>query len=85
MVGQKMKRLRDEIQLKGKIETIDATDLRAHVGEVLTQVMLGKSYTVTRKGRTVCHIVPPGQADLSVEIGPDGKMPDWLKAGFSDD
>ena len=75
-----MKRLHEEVQLKGKTETIDATDLRAHIGEVLTQVMLGKSYTVTRKGKTIGHFVPPGQADIAVVVGPDGKLPDWMQA-----
>lgn len=75
-----MKRLRDVVQLKGETETIDATNLRQHLGEVLTQVGLGKAYTVTLKGKTVCHIVPPGQGDIRVVIGPDGKAPDWMLA-----
>lgn len=73
-----MRHLRDELQLQGTTETIDATELRQHLGEVLTQASAGKAYTVTRKGRTVCHIVAPGDADLTVVIGPDGKPPDWM-------
>lgn len=74
-----MKHLQDVVQLSG-VETINATELRQHLGEVLTQVGLGKAYTVTRKGKTMCHIVPPGQADITVVIGPDGKVPDWMLA-----
>jgi hypothetical protein len=42
--------------LADEVETITATELRAHIGECLTQSSLGKSFCITRKGRVVGYL-----------------------------
>lgn len=67
-----MKSLKEQLSLKGEMETITATELRARIGECLTQVSLGKSYCVRRKGEVVAFIVSPENANVRHEIQPDG-------------
>lgn len=54
-----MKRLKDEISLKGKSESISISEFRAQPGSVLQQVELGKRFDVTRQGKIVATISPP--------------------------
>lgn len=47
-----MKKLSDYISLEDEIETISASELRAHLGECITQAVGGKTFIVKRKGDT---------------------------------
>jgi hypothetical protein len=44
---------------KGQVEIITPMELRAHPGECLTQVSLGKTFCIKRKGKIVAFLVPP--------------------------
>lgn len=72
-----MKRVKDYIgkMLHGEVEAIDATELRAHIGECLTLTSAGKSFCIKRKGKIVAFLVPPGEASVVHEIRPDGSSP----------
>lgn len=60
--------------LRGEVEVITVTELRAHPGECLTQASHGKSFCIKRKGKIVAFLVPPG-ADVVHEFLPDGSCP----------
>ena len=51
-----MKKLNEEVSLKGKIDLISMMDLRSSPGEVLNQVELGKTFIVTRRMKQVAII-----------------------------
>ena len=70
-----MKKLADLISLSGEVETISITEFRAQPGECLDQVVLGKSFCVTRQGRIVAFLVPPADADVVHVISSDGSCP----------
>ena len=76
-----MKMMKDYMQnmLKGETEVIDATELRRHMGECLTQASLGKDFCVKRKGKIVSFLVSPGNADVTHHILPDGSSPTLSK------
>lgn len=52
-----MKRIRD-IRLTGQ-ETITVSELRACPGDVLSQVEMGKTFTITRRGQVIAVLHPP--------------------------
>ncbi len=57
-----MKGLREYLgvrPLKGKTETITASELRARIGECLDLVNLGMTLPISRKGKIVAMLVPP--------------------------
>lgn len=67
-----MKRIKDEVSLEDKIDTITASELRQRPGEVLDSVALGKTFVITKNGKPVAVVMkPPGQT-LLLEIGPTG-------------
>ena len=72
-----MKMLSDYMRqmLSGGVEVITVSDLRAHPGDILTQVSLGKSFCIKRKGDIVAFLVHPGNADVVHEVLPDGSAP----------
>ena len=72
-----MKMMEDYVRdtLRGEVETITVTELRAHPGECLTQTSLGKSFCIKRKGKIVGFLVPPGDADVVHVVHPDGSVP----------
>jgi antitoxin (DNA-binding transcriptional repressor) of toxin-antitoxin stability system len=65
-----MKSLEDSVSLVGEVEVITATDLRKNIGQCLTQVDLGKTYCIKRKGKIVAFMVK--NADIRHQIEPDG-------------
>ena len=67
------KYLRDA--LKGEVEVISVTELRAQPGECLTQVSLGKTFCIKRRGKIVAFLVAPENADIIHEVLPDGSVP----------
>ncbi len=69
-----MKRLADGVSLSG-VEVISVSELRARVGECLTQAQLGKSYCIKRKGEIVAFLVPASRADVVHEVYSDGSAP----------
>lgn len=72
-----MKLLKDytEQMLRGEMEEITVSDLRAHPGDILTQVSLGKSFCIKRKGKIVAFLVYSDDADVTHEVHPDGSAP----------
>ncbi len=72
-----MKMLKDYMQqiLKGEVEVITATELRANPGECLTQASMGKHYCIKRKGKIVAFLVPPGNSDVVHVVHSDGSVP----------
>ena len=72
-----MKMLKEYMKdtLQGELEVIDATALKKHMGECLTQVSLGKSFCIKRKGKIVAFLVAPGTADVVCPVLPDGTSP----------
>lgn len=58
--------------LRGEQETITVSELRSSVGDILTQVSLGKSFCIKRKGKIVAWLVHSDNADVKHEILPDG-------------
>ena len=61
--------------LRGEIEVITVSDLRAHPGDILTQVSLGKSFCIKRNGEIVAFLVHPDDADVTHKIYSDGSAP----------
>lgn len=61
--------------LRGEMEVVTVSELRAHPGDILTQVSLGKSFCIKRKGKIVAFLVAPGDADIVHEVHPDGSAP----------
>ncbi len=72
-----MKKMKDYMKdmLQGEIEVITVMELRKLPGDCLTQVSLGKSFCIKRKGKIVAFLVPPGEADVVHPILPDGTSP----------
>ncbi len=68
-----MKSLAEQVKLTDLLETITITEFRSRPGEVLVQVMLGKTYIVTGKGTPVAVISKPPGVQLSTEIDSQGK------------
>ena len=69
-----MKRLEQIASLSGQIETITAMDWRKMPGEILDQVILGKTYLVTRRGRVVAVIQRPPGETLTINVDSKGKL-----------
>jgi prevent-host-death family protein len=67
-----MKALHEEVSLRGKIENITMSELRARPGEVLQSVELGKVFVVTRNGKQVAVLAPVPGEELVTIIQPDG-------------
>lgn len=67
-----MQKLEDHIGklLQGKVETISTMDLRKRPGECLTQVSLGKTFCITRRGKIVAYLTP--HARITHVIKSDG-------------
>jgi len=51
-----MKKIKQEVSLDGRIETITAMDFRRSPGEVFMGVMLGKRFIITKQGKPVAMI-----------------------------
>ena len=54
-----MKRLTDMRLLKGQHSEITMSELRGAPGDVLDQVMQGKSFSITRNGKVIADLTPP--------------------------
>lgn len=54
-----MERLADSKPLVGTSETITISELRKQPGEVFSQVEMGRSFTVTKNGKTIAEISEP--------------------------
>ena len=61
-----MNRLKNMGLLRGQSETISITDFRKSPGEVLTQVELGKTFTITRNGHAIAVISLPEPTALEL-------------------
>jgi prevent-host-death family protein len=69
-----MKTLAEMKVLAGQSETITISELRQQPGEVLSQVECGKSFTITRDGKSVAdlHSPEPNAFELASAIRHDG-------------
>lgn len=56
--------------LKGKTEEISMTNLRSRPGDVIDQVQMGKTFTITKAGKVVAVISQPepNALELGAEI-----------------
>lgn len=69
-----MKRISEELDMAGKIETITMMDLRKCPGEVMDSVMMGKVFIITKAGKPRAVIAKlPGQ-QLSMKVDEEGKV-----------
>lgn len=62
-----MKTLAELKLLSGQTESITMTEFRNRPGEVIDQILQGKSFTITRAGKVVAVIHEP--EPTAVEIG----------------
>ncbi len=53
-----MKKLKDEVSLGGKTETITMMDFRSNHGEMLTAISSGKTFVITKRGEPVAMLSP---------------------------
>ena len=51
-----MRELNNIIDLRGQFEEITIMDLRKHVGEILTQVSLGKTFLITKTSKPIAFL-----------------------------
>ncbi len=61
-----MKTLKDEVSLIGKVETISMTEFRTRPGDVIDQVCLGKTFNITKVGKTVAVLSRPQPTALEI-------------------
>jgi hypothetical protein len=69
-----MKRLKDEVSLNGKLETISMMDLRSRPGEVLESVSLGKTYIIAKNGKPIAVLSRLPGEQLSINVERDGSV-----------
>jgi hypothetical protein len=69
-----MKRLSQEISLKGKCEEISLTEFRASPGAVLSMVELGKTFILTRNGQQIAVLSQVPGETLTLAVAADGKI-----------
>jgi prevent-host-death family protein len=65
------RRLTDMRMLEGKTETITLMELRSRPGDVIAQVQMGKSFTITKSGKRVAELLPvnePNAFQLGAEV-----------------
>ncbi len=58
-----MAKLLDSDLLVGEHETITAMDLRKGPGDILTQVAMGKVFTITKQGKPIAVLSRPEEQD----------------------
>jgi hypothetical protein len=63
----KMKRFTDMKLLSGQEETITLMDFRKAPGDVITQVQMGKTFTLTKNGKPVAILSKP-ELNLGAEV-----------------
>lgn len=69
-----MIRLNQEVSLAGRLEKITISELRSKPGEVFQSVILGKTYLVTQRGKTIAVIGKPPGVELSICVGRKGEI-----------
>ena len=52
-----MKPLVETLSLKGEIEVISISQMRALLGDVLTQVQMGKTFIITRNRKRIVRLI----------------------------
>lgn len=67
-----MRKIRDDLDLSDKIETITAMELRKTPGEVLDSVRFGKTFILTKQGKPVGVLSPLPGRQLTVIVHKDG-------------
>ena len=58
--------LTDNAILEGQFEEITSTEFRAHPGDVLMQVQLGKTFTITKNGKAIAVLSRPEPSALEL-------------------
>ena len=66
-----MKRLKEEVSLVGKLEEISMMELRSSPGDILNQVILGKTFIIKRNIQ-----------DMPKEVTPEEVLSALKKAGY---
>lgn len=73
----KRETLSDMALLAGQSETISMTDLRKAPGDILSQVKMGKTFTITRNGEILAVLSPPELSAL--ELGAELRRMERVK------
>lgn len=68
-----MKTIKESVSLKGQLEEITMTELRARPGQVIDSVELGKTFTISKAGRVIA-VIAPVPAGLSIVVQPNGTV-----------
>ena len=69
-----MKRIKDEVSLVGKCETISMTEFRNNPGEILLAVELGKSFVIKRHDEPVAVLSRVPGETLALVHHSDGSV-----------
>jgi len=69
-----MIKLKEEVSLHGKFETITAMEFRRQPGEVLNSAQLGKVFLITKQGKPVAVLSGLPGEQLSMLINSAGKV-----------
>lgn len=67
-----MKRLHEEVDLTGKMDNISITELRQHIGEILSAVELGKVFVIERDGKAVAGLMKLPCQNLTIVVNGKG-------------
>lgn len=51
-------KLTDLVNLSGQVETITLSDFRSRPGDIITQVQMGKTFTITKAGKKAAVLSP---------------------------
>jgi len=69
-----MKTLADQISLKRKLDEITMTDLREQPGDVIAQVVLGKTFVIKKTGKPIAVLSPLPGEQLTIEVQRNGGL-----------
>lgn len=67
-----MKTIADQLSLKRKLEEITLTEFRIQPGEVIAQVILGKTFIITKTGKPVAVLSQLPGEQLAIDVRSNG-------------
>ncbi len=67
-----MKKLKDEISLSGKLESITMMELRSSPGEILTAVDCGKTFVITKCKKPIAVLSKLPGINLTMKVDSKG-------------
>ena len=68
------KRLSDLHLMSQETETISMMEFRASPGDVLDQVLLGKTFVITRQGKEIAVLQKLPGHNMTAHVNPQGKV-----------